>query len=336
MSRLPHSIRLLLGLACAGLTSAASAQSFTGLYIFGDSLSDPGNLALTIGPDPAQSITGNSYIPSQPYASGQFTNADVWAKTFAGAIGLAPFGQPALAGGGNFAFGGARVATDGPGQPPSLQAQQGIFLSATGGNAPSGALYVVAGGGNDGRDALAVAAASPDPAAVIAAAAAAYAQSVGALVDRLQGAGARHIVVWDVPNLGLAPAVTAQGAGASFLGSLVAQSMNSALSARMAIEAGVTLFDVFGLQNAFAANPAAFGLVNVADACGAVPGCDPSTFLYWDGIHPTSAGHAAIAEEMLAVAAAIPEPAEYALMLSGLALIAAQARRRRRSQAAAR
>ncbi len=295
-------LRLKQSLATAALAacvSAASAAGPAGIFIFGDSLSDSGNDALVIGANPGQVISDNSYIPDQPYASGQFSNGDVWAKAFTGALGFAAAGMPSLAGGGNFAFGGARVSTNGAGLPPSLSTQAEMFLDAMGSTAPGDFLYVVEGGGNDARDTLAAAAASADPGAVIAAAAAGYAQSVGDIVDRLQSAGARQFVVWDVPNLGLAPAVTTLGAGAAFLASQVALAMNSALSSRLSFEAGVSIFDAYGLFNAIAEDPAAHGLGNVSDACGAIAGCDPSTFLFWDGIHPTSAGHELLAQGML-------------------------------------
>ena len=313
-----------------GATGTASAQ-FSQIFFFGDSLTDPGNIALVIGSDPAQVITGNTYIPGKPYASNQFTNGDVWAKTFASALGLPLSGQPFQTGGGNYAFGGARVALDGAGLPPSLSMQEGFFFQQHV-SAPSGALFVVAGGGNDARDTLVAAGNSGNPAAVIAAAAMSFAQSIGAMVDQLQAAGAQHIVVWDVPDLGLAPAVTALGAGPTFLGTQVSLAMNSALSTRLSGEAGVSVFDLDGLQNQIVANPASFGLVNVTDACGAVaapPTCDPATALYWDGIHPTAAGHALLAQGMLVVA--VPEPSELALMLSGLVVVVAWQRRARRA-----
>ena len=324
--------------ALAGLASTASAVD--GLVVFGDSLSDTGNVAALVGSNPAQVITGNTYIPSQPYASGQFTNGDVWVKTFANAIGLGSFAGPWIPGtGSNFAFGGARVTPDSGDQPPSLQTQQGMFLGNAPGNvAPSSFLYVIEGGGNDARDALAAAAVA-DPvtaAAVIAFAANTYAQEIGAMVDQLQAAGGQDIVVWNVPNLALAPAVTAQGAGASFLAGLVAQAMNTALAARLALESDVLLFDLFGFQNSIAADPGAFGLSNVSDACGAAPNCDPSTYLFWDGIHPTSAGHALLAQEMLeqtALITAVPEPETYALMLAGLGAVAMLGRRKKKRAA---
>ena len=320
---------LVAALALAGLAQWASAASYTGLYIFGDSLSDTGNLAAVIGADPTQVISGNAYIPDHPYASGQFTNGDVWAKTFASAIGLAAYAKPAKLGGGDFAFGGARVNTDNPGVlPPSLAAQTSLFLGGTPGHlAPSGALYVVAGGGNDARDALALAATSAKPINVIAAAAAKYAKDTGDIVDRLQAAGAQHIIVWDVPNIGLVPAVTSLGAGASFLGGLTSSFMSGALAARMSGESGVTLFDAFGLLTQAALNPAAFGLSNVKDACGSpLAGCDPATSLFWDGIHPTATVHTILARQMLVTA--VPEPATWAMLAAGVLLIGLRAGRR--------
>ncbi len=319
-----------LFIAATLVVSTAASAGYSGLYIFGDSLSDPGNLAAAIGADPAQVISGNGYIPDAPYASQQFSNGDVWARTYATLMGLPAFGQPFGVGGGNFAFGGARVTADGPGKPPSLTTQEGIYLGSTGGFAPSDALFVIEGGGNDARDTLAAAAVSADPFGLIGDAAVAYANGIGNLVDQLQASGAQHIVVWNVPNLGLAPAVTSLGAGASFLGSLVTQSMNGALSARLAGESGVTVFDLFGALTSFVSTPAAFGLTNVTDACGAIVGCDPSTSLFWDGIHPTSAGHALLAQEMFA--ATVPEPADYVLLLAGLVAIAQRIRRTRHAR----
>ena len=323
--------KLFAAAALAGLASGASAYPFDGLYIFGDSLSDGGNNALVIGADPTQVITGNSYIPSQPYASQQYTNGNVWAYSFASAIGLGAYAAPSLAGGGNFAYGGARVRKDGSvgGFPPSLRTQANGYLGATGGTASSSALYVVAGGGNDARDALEAVAADPGNAvSIIATAALTYAFNTGRIVDSLQAAGAQHIVVWDVPNLGITPAVSAEGSFASLLGNLVSKSMTKALTARMDGEAGVSVFDMYGLSTAWASDPSAFGFVDASDACGAIVGCNPSTYAFWDGIHPTSAGHALIANAMFATVVPVPEPETVVLMVAGLALVAWRVRRR--------
>ncbi len=315
--------KLVVAAILTGFTNSASAHNFSGLYIFGDSLSDSGNIALAIGSDPNQIITGNDYIPSIPYAFGQFTNGDVWASAFANAIGLAPFAEPALAGGGNFAFGGARTSTDGVNLSPSLIAQGALFMQSNGGIAPQDALYILQSGGNDARDALAEIASGADPGAVIETAATDYAQATGALVDQLQAAGAERIVVWNVPNIGLAPAITSQGPQASLAGEQIAMAMNDALSDRMLLEPDVTIFDDFSLVTGAVIDPAAAGLVNATDACGAVLSCDPSTYLFWDGLHPTSAGHALLAQHMIQM---IPEPATYALLIVGLLVIGTQIR----------
>ena len=316
--------KLVVAVVLTGLAAGASAHNFSSLYFFGDSLSDAGNVALAIGTDPDQVITGNDYIPSKPYASGQFTDNDVWAITFAKALGLTPFAEPALSGGGNFAFGGARTGMDDQNLSPSLIAQGGMFLNASGGIAPQDGLYILQSGGNDVRDALAAIAAGSDPETVIETTTTQYTDATGTLVDQLQAAGAQRIVVWNVPNIGLSPAIIDQGTQASLLAEQLAITMNSALTDRMSSERGVTIFDDFGLITDAAMNPAQYDLINATDACGAVLACDPSTYLFWDGIHPTSIGHTLLAQQMIQT---IPEPATYALLIAGLAVIVARLRR---------
>jgi outer membrane lipase/esterase len=157
-----------------------------------------------------------------------------------------------------------------------------------------------------------------------------YAANVGAIVDALQAGGAQHIIVWNTPNLGLAPAVTA--AGATGLGTLLAASMNAALTARLAGESGVTTFDLFGLGTSIALNPGAYGFANVTDACGAIVGANCNTYAYWDGIHPTAAAHKVISDAFLAVA--VPEPSTWVLMFLGFAGIGFMAYRRSNQPAA--
>jgi hypothetical protein len=63
---------------------------------------------------------GNSYIPNAAYSSGTFSNGPVWASYAASALGV-PLLPSAVAGGTNFAFGGA--TTGGPGPSPNLLVQ---------------------------------------------------------------------------------------------------------------------------------------------------------------------------------------------------------------------
>ena len=187
----------IAGLALLACSTWASAAAYDGLYIFGDSLSDAGNNALVIGADPGQVITGNTYIPSRPYASGQYTNGNVWARSFADGLGLGAYGMPSLAGGGNFAFGGARTRVDGAnaGFPPSVRTQVKGFLDGMGGTISADALYVVASGGNDARDALEAIAGGAPLGATLLNTAISYANSTHRIVDRLQAVLHRGVVV---------------------------------------------------------------------------------------------------------------------------------------------
>ena len=333
MNRTPFG-RLLAAaaIALATLTSLpVHAGPFGALFVFGDSLSDDGNNAIVIGANGTQTIPNNGYVPTQPYASGVYSNGPVWASYYANFLGVAL--TPSVAGGGDYAFGGATTGPDPSGFPFSLRTQASQYLAKTGGVAQADALYVVAGGGNNARAALAAIAGGADLMATAAAAAAAFAFDIGVIVDELQAAGAQHIVVWNTPNLGLAPAVVA-GGGAQ-LGSFLAGAMNGALATRLTGEAGVSTFDLFGLGGQIAANPGAFGFTNVVDACGAVANADCSQYAYWDGIHPTTAAHLAIANAMLAATVPVPEPQTYALLAFGLVVVAWGSRRRVRAIAAA-
>ena len=321
-------------LAVVTLTSLpASASLYSSLVVFGDSLSDSGNNALLGLYDPNQIVTGNAYVPSKTYASGTYSNGPVWATDAAAKIGV-PL-QPSLIGGPNFAFGGATTGTPGPGLggfPFNLLVQANQYLAATGNVASANALYVVQGGGNDARSALTQIAGGAPIGPTILSTAASFAANVGMIVDQLQAAGAQHIVVWNAPNMGLAPAVIA--AGAAVLGSQLALTMNAALSGRLAGEVGVSTFDLFGLGTSIALNPAAFGFINTTDACGAVAGANCDLYAYWDGIHPTAATHLVLADAFLALASPVPEPSTWAMLILGFGGVGYMAYRRRNQGAA--
>jgi outer membrane lipase/esterase len=312
-------------LACTlGQAATNIASPYTALAIFGDSLSDSGNnriaTGFAVGPIP----TSNSYIPSgmPPYASGTYSNGPVWANAFALNLGLAGYALPSFAGGADYAAGGAVTAGTFV-YPPSATQQVNSFLAGAG-SLPSTGLYVIAVGANDVRDVGAALAGGASP-AIIGAQAAAYATNVGLMVDSLQAQGAQHIIVWNVPDVGKTPALLASPVGSAGVATAVSAAFNQSLAARLAGEAGVSIFDTFSYVDAMVANPAAFGLSNVSDACGAlVNTCSNSlgTSLFYDGIHPTAAGHALIAGFMTSAAlAAVPEASSWLLLGLGLAVV---------------
>lgn len=334
MKRLARLSSLLI--LAAVVASSGAQAGYSSLIIFGDSLSDSGNNAVALAPNVTPvPISDNTFIPTFPYASGTYSDSQVWAQFFAASLGLNA--DPLLLGGTNYAFGGARTSPLSPNPlpaglfapfPPTLETQAAYFLFAHGNVAPSDALYVVAGGGDNARDALIeIAACGVDvlcTQAAIASAASEYATAIANIVGQLQLAGAEDIIVWNVPDVGAAPAVVAEGASA--IATLVASSMNAALLAAIGAVPGVTIFDIFDLVGDVVANPADFGLTNVTDACAQFVNCDPLTYLFWDGIHPTSAGHMIISNAMLAL---VPEPGT--LMLIAIAIAGLGFSRRKRS-----
>lgn len=321
--------------------SAAPAQAYSNLFVFGDSYADSGNVGIALGvPGGVPQAVSNTYIPSAPYPTdgtyfpAVFSNGPVWVSRFADKLGLSA--GPSLGGliglswGTDFAFAGARTATDT--DVPSVQSQVGMFLGTTGGVAPPSALYVVEDVGNDTRDALTAILGGADLLATAQATATAYALNVGAIVDTLQAAGATDILVFNAANVGLVPSVTAFGALASTIGSFVSGAMSTALSGRLADEPGVKVFDSFSFISGVVAQPGAYGFTNATDACGgAAAGTDCSKYFFWDGLHATAAGHQAIADAIYAQL--VPEPETYALMAFGLAVIGLAARRRKSTRA---
>ena len=310
---------------------AAEASPYTSMVVFGDSLSDSGNNSAVLGNNGGP-VTGNTYVPTNgPYTTGVYSNGPVWASDVASALGLTL--TPSQLGGTNFAYGGATTGTPGPGPggfPFSLVTQANQYLASTGNVASPTSLYVIEGGGNNVRAALAAIAGGAQIGPTVAATAAAYAANIGAIVNGLQAAGATHIVVWDTPNAGTAPATLANGPAVAALATGIAASMNAALAAQLFGEVGVSTFDIFGLGTAISLNPGAFGFANATDACGAAPiGTDCSKYVYWDGIHATEAAHLTIAGAFLTIAAPVPELSTWAMMIVGFAGIGFMAYRRK-------
>jgi outer membrane lipase/esterase len=301
---------------------SGARAGYSNLFVFGDSLSDSGNNAIVLAPHVTPvPISGNSFVPDFPYASGRYTNAQVWAQIVASSLGLSA--NPSLLGGRDYAFGGASTGPFSAGGlfnpfPPSLETQVAAFLSQWGPAIPSNALYVVEGGGQNARDALtAIGGCGVDPTCINRIIQLTVTEFVGDIqnIDSvLEAAGAKNIVLWNVPDIGKTPAVLATGA--SLLGTAIASTMNNALSVVIGSDLDIKLFDIFGLLNDAIADPAAFGLTNVTDACAQFLTCDPSQFLFWDGIHPTSTAETFISDAILSLV--VPEPSTLALLAVAL------------------
>ena len=157
-------LALAAALASAPLVSAARAGDFSAEYVFGDSLSDNGNLAELLNVENYAEhghYFGN--FPNPPSFHDSFTNGPVavaglaqnlglsltpslWVTGFKDPAGL--FGGPSFAPGTNYAVAGALSATPSP-VSINLLSQIGAYSAYTSGHADPNALYVVMIGGND-------------------------------------------------------------------------------------------------------------------------------------------------------------------------------------------
>ncbi|MEO6799801.1 MAG: autotransporter domain-containing protein [Rhodanobacter sp.] len=306
-----HRIRFLAGAIAATLlvSTAASAAQFSKVVIIGDSLSDDGNLSLALYPQiqPPQRFTTNPGLTAP--------------ELVAEGLGLPV--TPSLLGGTDYAFGGAGLVHNSSAGPiPTLPQQLQMYLAANGGAADSHALYQVWGGAND-IFYLTATSTNPD---VLSAGTLAAAQTELGLLGSLQAAGARYAVVYNLPDIGKTPSGMAGGAaasaGATQLSALYNGQLNIGLSQLSATGMNIIPVNAFALVSEVIANPAAYGFTNVTTpACGATATsllCGPvgsglpytyaagtdQTYLFADGVHPSTAAHQLLAQAVLSEIAA--------------------------------
>ncbi len=300
-----------------------TANAYSAFYVFGDSLSDVGNVYVGSG----------GIQPASPYYSGQFSNGPIWAQDLSHILGIGAL-APSLTGGTDYAFGSATTSNPSTASTavPTLTQQIGMFLTTIGGTAPSSALYSVWIGGSDLLNVLSSGTSLPTALTEARAAAQSAATDIGTLIT----AGARNILVPLLPDIGVSPAATASGAGPA--GTLLAQTYNAALEADISSFRSVpgldlTYLNTFSLVDKVVADPGAFGFTNVTAPCyvgpftgGGSVCADPNSYLFWDMDHPSAAAQADIAAA--AVGVLVPEPGTMGILAAGLAGIAFMRRRR--------
>ena len=279
-----------LAIILLAVTSVASATSysFSSVIAYGDSLSDNGNLYQLVGYPPA------------PYFNGRFSDGPVAVEQFASHFGATLFDFAvggATTGVGNYVDGGTQTAPGAFGLP-GMQGELANTTSILPAIAP-GALGFVWGGANDFFSG-----GSPNVAAA----------NIDAIVIQLQGAGVQYILVPGIPDLGLTPDF--HGTALEGLATGYSAAFNAAMQA--GLPPGAIYVDTFGLIHQIAANPAAFGFTNVTDPCfNGVSVCsDPSQYLFWDGVHPTTAADAILEDSFSH--AVTPEPSMFLLMGTGI------------------
>ncbi|MGA8743761.1 MAG: SGNH/GDSL hydrolase family protein [Terracidiphilus sp.] len=287
-----------------------STSEFTKIVVFGDSLSDTGNVAHLTYDKYGIRVPG----PIADYTDGRFTDgydtipaaqlySGVWIEQLAESMPSKPEVKNSLDGGTDYAYGfattgsGTSVFTFGPSDSLSVNVenigQQITDYLATHPKITPKTLFVVWGGANNLINAT----------------------SEGQIIDaginqtlniqRLIDAGATEFIVPNLPPLGLVPrlngspvtSVPATEASALY-NSVLRSGISLLLEFNFRKHLSIAQFDVFSLFNEVVASPETFSLANVTASSQGVA-VDPDTYLFWDDLHPTTHGH-----NILAVTAA--------------------------------
>ncbi len=328
---------LSVALIAACSIGSASAAAYSGLYVFGDSLSDVGNVSLA---------TGGAEPVSPPYSNGRFSNGNLWVQDVAASLGLGPV-TPSLAGGNDFAFGGAQTGqtTVNPYNTTSAsQIQQALDLPSqlsqfkkTVTNPGPNALYTLWIGSNDLDALLTAYEAKKIGAADISTV---LGQIVGNIADFVNGLakdGMKNLLALDVTDLSKTPdsiaaaaTTTDPTATLAAIQGVVSQ-FDTGLSAELATLSqadgfSLTYVDTFNPIDQIVAHPTAYGLTDATTPCWTGTFTDPNSgtvcsnpnqHLFWDGLHPTAAGHQLVADVVLQQ---VPEPGSVGLL--GIAVVA--------------
>lgn len=273
--------------ATSALATAANAQSYSRLVVFGDSLSDNGNLFIA---------SNRTQPPSPPFFQGRFSSGPVFTELLG--FNTANF-TGSVTGSINYAYGGAR--TDASAFPPGMRNQLAAYVGR-GGVFGRGDLVSILGGANNLFQGLPIAGASSNPTGAITPVAISAATDINFLVNSVAGAGAGTILVTNLPKLSLTPQF--RNTPAAPLADFAVGQFNSALMSQVTATAAtrpgtnIIVMDLFKLGDSIAANPGAFGITNVTDACfnGVTLCADSSGFFYFDGVHPTALGHRLLAQ----------------------------------------
>jgi phospholipase/lecithinase/hemolysin len=324
---------LIASLSVSGLPGVSiAAPLYSEMIVFGDSLSDIGNVHT------ASTAQGLIPDPPPPYFDGRLSNGPIWVDRLAGRLGIASL-SPSLTGGTNYAYAGAKTSP-GSRNRTSLVTREVLAISNIGlqidtylADHPAGfrndQLVVIWGGAND----LVETRTAADTQQAV--------NNLAAALSSLNANGAEDVLVpnqidqADAPIFNRTPGPAAQMAELNRLFNTQLDEMLDGLEGDPDLDIRIHRFDAFSLIKDVIDNSAEFGLSNVTDASldlarftppFAPPYpvvANPDGYLFWDYIHPTTIGHRLIGDaafDALAESSTqVPEPPSLALVIIGIA-----------------
>ena len=118
-------------------------------------------------------------------------------------------------------------------------------------------------------------------------------------LQQLSNSGAKNIVILKLPNVAYTPMIRSANPDPDKYKEKVSQyaaiisKYNTGLSSLKDTypELNIKLFDAYALFDAVVQDPNKFALTNVQDSClkNNVICINPSKYMFWDGVHPTTA-----------------------------------------------
>ena len=306
----------------------AFASSFSQLTVFGDSLSDNGNAFLLTGGASPGANYGAYTFPDANLTTTQFSDgpnttpvaagpSGIWVDQLATKLGVADplpvASQNPTAS--DYAVGGAETSSG----TQSIANQVALFTTSHPGGASPTGLYVFWGGANNIIDG-----ATPAEAATAA-------DNIASYITALHGEGADHFLWLNLPLLGDTP--EGQVNRTAWNAASVAFNDEWALDLA-ALEGNGIKVDGLNIETLFSnilTHPASYGLTNVTQPAQGQNLSTDAGYLFWDGLHPTTAGHALVADAAFASLTATPEPESVGFACMGLLVLAVLGLKRHRA-----
>ncbi len=303
---------LLSGFILFSPIYAAFASSFSQLTVFGDSLSDNGNASILSGGLIPGANYGTYTFPDANLTTSHFSDgpnttpvaagpAGLWVDQLATKLGVADPLPVASndANASNYAVGGAETGTG----LQSIANQVALFSTTHLGSASPTSLYAFWGGANDIIDGS-----NPVTAA----------DNIESYIDALHAQGAKDFLWLNLPLLGDTPEGKVDQAALN--GASIAFNDEWAKDLAALEGAGISVdgVNIGSLFSNIIATPGSYGFTNVTQAAQGLSLPTDAGYLFWDGLHPTTAGHALVADAVYSSLTATPEPASIGVGLMGL------------------